>query len=332
MLEHRCYFFPRILVLLSILSFSGGCSCTGGEGTPGLGESPESPELPTRIVAIGDLHGDLDAARSALRLAGAIDGNDRWIGEDLVVVQTGDILDRGDQESEIMALFDRLGGEAETFGGAVHVLNGNHEIMNSYLDFRYVTEGGFADFGEAGAAEAGATEAGDLGSPDSLLSSFDPTQRQRVAAFRPGGPSARALAQRPFSLVVESTVFVHGGILPEHVDRGLDGMEAEVHSWLLNEAPQPEWIRGDRSPVWTRLYSDQPNFAACDTLTQVLDRLGVQRMVVGHTVQKTGVTAFCGGRVWCIDVGMAAHYGGRPEVLEIRGDVVRGLRPNSPVY
>ena len=28
----------------------------------------------------------------------------------------------------------------------------------------------------------------------------------------------------------------------------------------------------------------------------------------------------------CIDVGMAEHYGGRPEVLEIRGDVVRGLR------
>jgi len=25
-------------------------------------------------------------------------------------------------------------------------------------------------------------------------------------------------------------------------------------------------------------------------------------------------------------VGMAEHYGGRPEVLEIKGDAVRGLR------
>src|SRR5690606_15212831 len=32
-----------------------------------------------RIVAIGDLHGDLSAARAALRLAGAIDARDRWI-------------------------------------------------------------------------------------------------------------------------------------------------------------------------------------------------------------------------------------------------------------
>ena len=332
MAEQSFSVFPRFVVWVSILSFLGGCVDTGGDGTPGPGGPSEASESPTRIVAIGDLHGDLDAARAALRLAGAIDGNDRWIGADMAVVQTGDILDRGDQESEIMALFDRLGEEAEAVGGAVHVLNGNHELMNAYLDYRYVTDGGFADFGEEVATEAGGGEAGTLESPDSLLASFDPSQRQRVAAFRPGGPVAQMLAQRPFELVLGTTVFTHGGILPEHLDRGLDNLEAEVHAWLLGEVPQPDWIRGDRSPVWTRLYSSEPDLAACDTLSQVLDRLGVQRMVVGHTVQSTGITSFCGGRVWCIDVGMAAHYGGQPEVLEIQGDVVRGLRPNSPVY
>src|SRR5688500_15265123 len=49
-----------------------------------------------RVVAIGDIHGDLQAARAALRAAGAIDDQDHWSGGDLVVVQTGDILDRGD--------------------------------------------------------------------------------------------------------------------------------------------------------------------------------------------------------------------------------------------
>jgi hypothetical protein len=49
-------------------------------------------------------------------------------------------------------------------------------------------------------------------------------------------------------------------------------------------------------------------------------------MVVGHTVQRTGITSFCGGRVWGIDVGLAAHYGGRPAVLEINDNRVRGLR------
>ena len=93
-----------------------------------------------------------------------------------------------------------------------------------------------------------------------------------------------------------------------------------------NGGPEALWIRGSRSPVWNRLYSDAPDLAACDTLASVLDRLDVERLVVGHTVQDGGITAYCGGRVWCIDVGMAEHYGGRTEVLEIRGDAVRGLR------
>ena len=33
-----------------------------------------------RVVAIGDVHGDLGALREALRLAGAIDSDDRWVG------------------------------------------------------------------------------------------------------------------------------------------------------------------------------------------------------------------------------------------------------------
>ena len=273
-------------------------------------------EAAERLIAIGDLHGDLEAARTALRLGGAIDAEDRWIGGDLVVVQTGDILDRGDQEEAIIRLFQRLREEAEKSGGAVHVLNGNHELMNAYRDYRYVTPGGFADFADV----AVPTEV------DSLMTSLEPGQRPRAAAFLPGGPFAQILAQRNTIVIVGSSIFVHGGILPEHLDRGLDHMNEEIRAWLHGEAPQPEWIRGDRSPVWTRLYSNEPTVAACDTLSSVLERVGVERMVVGHTVQRTGVTSFCGGRIWTIDVGMAAHYGGRAAVLEIRDNRVRGLR------
>lgn len=48
-----------------------------------------NPAAP-REVAFSDVHGDIEAARAALQLAGAIDDEDRWIGGDLVVVQTGD--------------------------------------------------------------------------------------------------------------------------------------------------------------------------------------------------------------------------------------------------
>ena len=295
-------------------------SLTCAPDSPSVGSKTGEPralrhEAPPRVVAIGDLHGDLRAARAALRLAGAIDTLDRWIGGDLVVVQTGDLLDRGDDEPEVLDLLERLVSEAGATGGAVYVLNGNHELMNAYLDYRYVTEEGWADF-QDGAEAAGV---------DSVLATTEPVRSGRVAAFRPGGPVARRLAERNLFVIVGKTLFTHGGVLPAHVELGLDAMNEVARAWLRGEAPQPEWIRGDLSPVWNRLYSDEPTRAACDTLEMVLDGLDVDRLVVGHTVQEGGITAYCGGRVWCIDVGMSAHYGGRPGVLEIRGDVVRGL-------
>jgi hypothetical protein len=305
---HRTAFLTVPLAALIL------AACT--EAGPADEESPARFEAAERLIAIGDLHGDLEAARAALRLGGAIDAEDRWIGGDLVVVQTGDILDRGDEEEAVIRLFQRLGEEAERAGGAVHVLNGNHELMNAYRDYRYVTPGGYADFADV-AVTTGV---------DSLLVSLEPDQRPRAAAFLPGGPFARLLAQRNTIVIVGSSIFVHGGILPEHVDRGLDHMNDQIRAWLRAEAPQPDWIRGNRSPVWNRVYSAEPTVAACDTLSSVLERVGAERMVVGHSVQRTGITSFCGGRVWVVDVGMAAHYGGRPAVLEIQDNRVRGLR------
>lgn len=52
--------------------------------------------------AVGDLHGDLDKAISALKLAQCIavsgEGVVSWIGGDTTLVQLGDVLDRGDVE------------------------------------------------------------------------------------------------------------------------------------------------------------------------------------------------------------------------------------------
>jgi hypothetical protein len=109
-----------------------------------------SPRLsrpaPDRVVAIGDLHGDLDHARRALRLAGAIDEHDQWVGERLVVVQTGDEIDRGDDDRSILDHVEEWQREAAAAGGELVALLGNHEIMNASLDFRYVTPAGFAAF------------------------------------------------------------------------------------------------------------------------------------------------------------------------------------------
>lgn len=273
-----------------------------------------------RVVAIGDVHGDLTATRRALRLAGAIDAEDRWIGDSLVVVQTGDQLDRGDDEQAILDLFDRLRREATAAGGAFHALLGNHELMNVAGDLRYVTPGGFADFeGIDG-----------LALDDPSLSAVKPQERARRAAFMPGGPYAQILAQRNTVVIVGDNVFVHGGVLPEHVRGGLADLErlnADVRRWLVGQIELPAIAGSVLSPdavVWTRLYAgDDPTI--CTRLGEALSRLGAKRMIVGHTVQRSGITSGCERRLWRIDVGMAAHYGGSVQVLQIEGDTVEPL-------
>jgi hypothetical protein len=252
------------------------------------------------LVAIGDMHGDLDAGRRALRLAGAIDAADQWVGGDLVLVQTGDVIDRGDDDRALLDLLERLRPQARAAGGQLIALSGNHELMNVAQDFSYVTHGGMEAFASVGG---------------------------RAAAFRPGGPYAVLLAERPVVFKVGDTLFVHGGILPKHAQYGLDRMNDEVRAWMLGQRPTPpEIIVVSDGLVWTRAYSFDDHVADCDQLNAALRLLGARRMVVGHTPQLSGITSACDGRVWRIDTGMSRYYGGPVEVLEIRGAAVRARK------
>ena len=271
-----------------------------------------------RIIAIGDLHGDVRAARAALQLGGAIDSAGNWVGGKLVVVQTGDQLDRGDDEPQILDLFQRLRAEAKAAGGALHALNGNHEIMNVQADFRYVTPDGFHDF------ESGHPDAQHARLAESLL----PEQRGRAAAFLPGGEMARRLALQPVVLQVGDNVFVHGGVLEEHVHYGLGRINEEVRRWMLGPPSEraPASVTQDRALIWVRDYSDgTPSASQCEAAQRVLAALSARRMVMGHTVQKQGINSVCGDKLWRIDVGLSRFYGAQPSVLEIRGDELRVL-------
>jgi hypothetical protein len=267
-----------------------------------------------RVVAIGDVHGDLPATREVLRLAGVLDEQDQWIGGTTIVVQTGDQLDRGDDEPAILDLLDRLAIEAAASGGAFHILNGNHELMNARLDFRYVTPDGFVDY-----------EPAEHVTLDSTLSALPDSQLARAIAYRPGGREAARLATRDVWTLVDGTLFVHGGILPEHIDYGLDRINEETKQWLRGEGPYPQVLSGRESPVWTRRYSDEVDESDCELIADVLERLGAERIAVGHTVQDGGVTSYCDDRIWCIDVGLASAYGGPTEAIEILDGEVRIL-------
>jgi hypothetical protein len=267
-----------------------------------------------RIVAIGDLHGDLAATRTTLRLAEVTDNEDRWVGGATVLVQTGDQLDRGDDELEILDLLEDLTVQARAAGGAVHVLNGNHELMNVKQDLRYVTLGGFLDFLPTPVADPQTVE------PQVVVEAV----HERLKACKPGRPFAMRLVDRNVIAIVGDTVFVHGGVLPHVVDYGIERLNQEARDWIRGDRQYPpEILLPSDGPVWSRHYSDDPDGEDCRLLEEVLDDLDARRMVVGHTVQDEGISPACGDMVWRIDIGLARHYGGSPAVLEIEDASIR---------
>jgi hypothetical protein len=273
-----------------------------------------------RVVAIGDIHADIRALRSALRTAGAVDSRDEWVGGSMTVVQMGDLIGRSNDERQVLDYIFDLQRRARKAGGTVHALIGNHEVFGGRLDNQAVGPNPFHEW---------ETVPG-LRRDDPRLAHLPPFARARGAALMPGGPYARQIAEFPVVLKLGDTVFVHGGIVPRWAQYGVDRINREVRDWLQGKTREPDSALGvddgDRV-MWTRQFSSSVTPEDCALLGESLKILGARRMIVAHTVHPE-ITARCDGRVWATDVGMSRAYGGPIEVLEIVNDAtLRVLRP-----
>lgn len=280
-----------------------------------------------RIVAIGDIHGDIQKLIDCLLIAGLIlqdDDGIRWVGGDATVVQLGDVLDRGDAEISTVLLLRELDKQARHHGGAVYMLNGNHESLNVAGDFRYVTPGAFWE----SAMVAGLSEEEARSNNEAIL-------QARWSLYRPGGVMAKEFSRNPTVLIVNNDiVFAHGGLLPHHVSYGVQRINDEVARWMKGadcsdgSSPSPPFTAmGDSNSVmWNRTFgkercSPYDRMHMKMQLDATLDQLGAKAMVVGHTPQMSGLNAECNGRIWRVDVGMSSGVlNADAQVLEFSKD------------
>lgn len=303
-----------------------------------------------RLVCVGDVHGDADALRTALSAAGLIerhrDGDDRdcvWTGDDAVLVQTGDVLDRGDAELECWRTLASLSRPAADAGGAVVVLYGNHEVMNCMGDFHYTTgDSEYRRFMERLLGNTYDDDDEDDKKNDepqtntgSLLDLLNPPRHQpaRQAVYEPGtGLLVHPLLGRlKVAVKVGRTLCVHAGLTAQHLSEGgLTGLNTRARRWVEDGGSFPAAFAGSDGPVWTREYSHPCNVqptspSAAQHLDGALFCAGADRMVVGHTVQTDGINAALDGRVWRIDTGASRGVSdGVPECLEVVRDVTTG--------
>ncbi|HEX6334140.1 MAG TPA: metallophosphoesterase, partial [Flavisolibacter sp.] len=90
-----------------------------------------------KLLVVSDIEGSFDGLQKLLLTARVIDGQFKWTFGDGHLVVVGDMVDRGREVTASLWLLYKLEEEAKAAGGHVHVILGNHEIMNLSEDFRY---------------------------------------------------------------------------------------------------------------------------------------------------------------------------------------------------
>ncbi|MDH3745378.1 MAG: metallophosphoesterase, partial [Acidobacteriota bacterium] len=186
------------------------------------------------MVAVGDLHGNHDKLIRLLTAAHVIDADLRWSGGEDHLVVAGDFLDRGAEDRQLMDLLRRLERESVAAGGRVHVLLGNHEVMNLFRDTRYVSAAAHRHFAGEETKSERRTALGEFAALERSLrrrgmlrdfnKEYPPGFFGRQKSFNPEGEYGGWLLRLPTIVKINEVVYVHGGLSEEFAALGVDGI------------------------------------------------------------------------------------------------------------
>ncbi|PCH42207.1 Metallo-dependent phosphatase [Wolfiporia cocos MD-104 SS10] len=302
-------------------------------------ESSTSRKYTRRIIAVGDLHGDMENAQAVLEMAGVVDSHGDWTGNIDIFVQTGDIIDRGDDTIKLYSWMDKLREQAHAAGGCVLTHLGNHEWMNAIGDWRYVPQSEIKTFGSV-ASRQEMLSSGPIGK--SWAANY--TVASRLPLHPSLGPPNTdydpfsAAAATPLSHAALS--FVHGGLAPQYPDltpypSRINALGSSLlHKLQARRQPPPhppnpypglpadatdaeDRLYGTDGPLWYRGWALDPEEKVCKEVDAVLEKTGTRRMIMGHTPDFEKIVSRCGGKIIVIDTGISHAYGGALSALSI---------------
>jgi len=206
-----------------------------------------------RVVAVSDVHGAYDSMITTLGKAGVLGEEQAWSGGSTHLVITGDILDRGPDSRKVMDLLMRIEGEALDAGGRVHLLLGNHEVMNLVGDLRYVSKEEYAAFADDESEEERERWFDVYRSERSNGADIDMLRHEYTRKNPPGffglrrafssrGKYGQWLLTKPLMVVINGVAFVHGGLSPLVAELGLDGVNGELKSQVSDYVVQVDLL------------------------------------------------------------------------------------------
>jgi len=159
--------------------------------------------------------------------------------------------------------------------------------------------------------------------------------REFRATLSPWGKVGKWLGAHDSAVIVNDSLFVHGGLNREHGCRPLDDLNRQVREELGTFAPPDAsrdiMLKRD-GPQWNREFTLRPNADKGKELAEVLDFHGCRRMVVGHTPtsciqpsQAGRILPMYDEKLLCVDTGIGLSYGGNLSALSLEAGKASAL-------
>lgn len=284
-------FLKEIFPVSKILRFNGLCADSANEYIVKETPPPIGPDIFSdvrKILAISDIHGEYDHLVDILVKSGVINKSLRWIWGDGHLVIVGDVFDRGAKVTECLWLIYRLESEARNYGGAVHYILGNHEMMvlrgdNRYVNIKYLD----------GIVKKSKIKHEDLFGPDMEL--------------------GRWLRVKNTIVRINNIVFVHGGISAFVTDQNLTARlindnirnAIDLSSARLAFDDFSRFLIGSKGPLWYRGYHYEMEgkypMASPEEIDRILGYFDSDAIIVGHS-ETDSIWSLYNGKVFAIDV------------------------------
>ncbi|MCE5262312.1 MAG: metallophosphoesterase [Deltaproteobacteria bacterium] len=256
-----------------------------------------------RRIVVGDIHGELDGFREILWNAGLVDRKDAWSGGDAVLIQTGDVIDRGPWSRESVEYLRRVQKEAVAAEGRVVRLCGNHALMVLQKNFYY------ADFEDP---EAFASELKGEILQGKVQAAY--TDGERLYTHAGLKSEIRKVLLAEMKLAGREFKPIEKDLLPlsDHINRIFrESIEKEDFDHPIFRVGHD---RGGRDRVGGIFWCD---FASISPSAED----AVIPQIFGHTPARRGeVRTAHGLRLINVDAGMCWEYGGARVYIEITPD------------
>ena len=285
-----------------------------------------------RVVAVGDVQGDLVALDAVLHAAGLVDGAGCWRGGRQQLVLLGDLVGGHEDGRLVVEYAMRLEQQSRAAGGSVHALLGNHDLLPARGDVEKWTRKERRRYRRQPVPGAPGPRARD--------------------AFRGDSALACWLRQRNAVVVIDDTLFAHAGVDEWFARTSPGDVNATVRAWIAHwqgkgaePPPSTRWAVGvpgmtrqsrlARGPLWTRGFKPDgvrrpEGGPARSDLARWLEAAGVRRLVVGHApVADDGVQLehpYYGGLVVMADTRLSDRRHGSLSALAITAQGLEALQ------